>query len=132
MTTGLGSATAAAILNELVAANGAWSTPASCYVQLHLGDPGAAGTANAAANSIRQAAVFSTATAAGAITTSADITWTSVSNTEVYAYVSFWSASTAGTLLATDNLEVTRSLTAGDNFTIATGDIDITLGAVAA
>ena len=131
MTTGLGSATAQGILNELCNA-GSWAIPTSFWVKLHLGDPGAAGSSNAASNTTRQSAAFASAAAAGTITTSADITWTSVSATESYSHVSFWDASTGGVLLATDNLEVTRGLTAGDNFTIAAGDIDISIAAIAA
>lgn len=130
MATGLGSSTAQGILNELCNA-GSWTIPTSFWVKLHLGDPGAAGTSNAASNTTRQSAAFASAAAAGTITTTADITWTSVSATESYSHVSFWDASTGGVFLASDNLEVTRGLTAGDNFTIATGDIDISLGAVA-
>jgi hypothetical protein len=111
--------------------NVAWTQPAAFWVKLHIGDPGAAGTTNAAANTTRQQATFS-ASSAGAITTSGAITWTSVSNTETYSHVSFWTASTAGTFIGSDNLEVARAVTAGDTFTIAVGDIDITLGAVAA
>jgi hypothetical protein len=62
------------------------------------------------------------------------VTWVSVSATETYSFVSFWNSSTAGagTFIGSDNLEVARGVTAGDTFTIAAGDIDITLGAVAA
>lgn len=130
MATGLGSSTAQGILNELCNA-GSWAIPTSFWVKLHIGDPGAAGASNTASNTTRQSASFASAAAAGTITTTADITWTSVSATESYSHVSFWDASTGGTFLASDNLEVTRGLTAGDNFTIATGDIDISLGAVA-
>ena len=131
MTTGLSSATAQGILNELCNA-GSWTIPTSFWVKLHLGDPGAAGSSNAASNTTRQSAAFSSAAAAGTITTSADVTWTSVSATESYSHVSFWDASTGGTLLATDNLEATRGVTAGDNFTIVAGDIDISLSPIAA
>ena len=131
MTTGLGSSTAQGILNEMCNA-GSWTVPTSFWVKLHTGDPGAAGTSNAASNTTRQSAAFSSAAAAGTITTSADVTWTSVSATESYAYVSFWDASSGGTLIATDNLEATRGVTAGDNFTIATGDIDISLSPISA
>lgn len=130
MTTGLGSATASGILNELCN-SGSWTIPTSFWVRLHIGDPGAAGTANTAVNATRQLASFASA-AAGSTTTVADITWTSVSTTESYSHVAFWDASTGGVLLATDNLEVTRGLTAGDNFTIAAGDIDISIAAIAA
>lgn len=132
MTTGLGSATANAILNQLCN-QGTWTDPPGFFVQLHTGDPGVAGTTTVASNAVRHTGTFSTATG-GAITTTADITWTSVSATETYSYVSFWDSSTAGagTFLASDNLETARGVTAGDSFTISAGDIDISLGAVAA
>lgn len=131
MTTGLSSATAQGILNEMCNA-GSWTIPTSFWVKLHTGDPGAAGSSNAGSNTTRQSAAFSSAAAAGTITTSADVTWTSVSATESYSHVSFWDASTGGNLIATDNLEATRGVTAGDNFTIASGDIDISLSPIAA
>jgi hypothetical protein len=130
LATGIASAIADSILNAYCR-NVSWTQPAAFYVKLHTGDPGSAGATNAAGNTSRQAATFS-ASSGGAITTSADIVWTSVSTTETYTHVSFWSASSAGTFLGSDNLEVSRSVTAGDTFTIATGDIDITLGAIAA
>lgn len=130
MATGLGSGTANSILNELCNA-GSWTVPTSFWVKLHTGDPGAAGTANAATNATRQLGSFSSASG-GAITSSSAVTWTSVSTTETYSHVSFWDASSGGTLLATDALETSRGVTAGDNFTIAAGDIDISLSPVAA
>lgn len=130
MAVGISSAIADSILNAYCR-NVAWTQPAAFWVKLHIGDPGAAGTANAAGNTTRQQATFS-ASSGGVITTSAAIVWTSVSTTETYSHVSFWTASTAGTFIGSDNLEVARSVTATDTFTIATGDIDITLGAIAA
>jgi hypothetical protein len=129
MATGLGSGTANSILNELCNA-GTWTVPTAFWVKLHTGDPGAAGTANAASNTTRMSATFGSA-AAGSITTTADITWTSVSATESYSHVSFWDSDSGGTLIATDNLETTRGLTGGDNFTISAGDLDISLSAIA-
>lgn len=101
------------------------------WVKLHIGDPGSAGTANAAAETTRKQATFSAASA-GAITTSGALTWTSVSTTETYSHVSFWDASTAGTFLGSDALDVARAVTAGDTFTIAAGDLDLTITPLAA
>lgn len=131
MATGLSSTMAVGILNELCNA-GSWTVPTSCWIKLHLGDPGAAGSTSPASNTTRQAASFSSASTNGTITTSADITWTSVSATESYSHISAWDASTGGNFIFSDNLETTRGLTAGDNFTISAGDIDISIGAVAA
>lgn len=108
-----------------------WSEPAAFWVKLHIGDPGAAGASNAAGETTRKQATFSAASA-GAITTSGALTWTAVSTTETYSHVSFWDASTAGTFLGSDALDVARAMTAGETFTIAAGDIDLSVAAVAA
>jgi len=130
MAVGLASGVANAIL-DAYARSVAWVEPAELWVKLHTGDPGSAGTANAASNTTRQEGTFSAA-ANGSITTSAACTWTSVSATETYSHVSFWDASTAGTFIGSDDLVTPRGVTAGDTFTIATGDIDLSLTPIAA
>lgn len=130
MATGLASGQANAILDALCRSV-AYSDPASFNVKLHLGDPGAAGTSNAALNTTRKAVTFSAASG-GAITNSAALTWASVPNTETYSHVSFWSDIAAGTFLGSDALNTPRAVTAGETFEIPIGDLDITLGAIAA
>lgn len=97
------------------------------YVQLHIGDPGAAGTANVAVNTTRQAVTFGSAAASGAIANTAAVEWTSVSTTETYTYVSFWTANAAGTWLGNDDLSSSAAMTAGDTFRIPIGDLDLTV-----
>ena len=104
-----------------------YTAQSAYYVKLHLGDPGAAGTNNAAANTTRQAVTFGNAAASGAISNTAAVEWTSVPNTEVYSHVSFWTASSGGTFLGSDDLSSTASVTAGDTFRIPVGDLDITV-----
>jgi hypothetical protein len=130
MATGLAAGQANAILDALCRSV-AYSDPASFNVKLHIGDPGSAGTANAAGETTRKAATFSAASG-GAITTSADITWTNVSTSETYSHVSFWSDVAAGTFLGSDALDTSRAVLAGDNFTIAAGDLDLSITAIAA
>jgi hypothetical protein len=130
MAVGLAAATANAWLDALCRSV-AYSDPAEFWVKLHTGDPGAAGTSNAAGETTRKQATFSAASA-GAITTSAALTWTSVSTTETVSHVSFWDASSGGTFLGSDALDTARSLTAGDTFEIAAGDLDISITAIAA
>lgn len=96
------------------------------WAQLHLGDPGAAGTSNPAAETTRKQATFSAASGR-AITTSAALEWTNVSTTEVYSHISFWSASTAGTFLGRDDLSSTASVEAGDTFRVPAGDLDLAI-----
>ena len=97
------------------------------WVKLHLGDPGAAGTSNPAAETTRKQATFGSAAATGAISNTAAVEWTNVSTTEVYSHISLWSASTGGTFLGSDDLSSTASVTAGDTFRIPVGDLDLTV-----
>lgn len=130
MTVGLASGVANAFLDALGNASN-YTAPTAFWVKLHTGDPGSAGTANAAGNTTRKQASFAAASG-GAITTDADVDWTSVSNAETYSHVSFWSASVAGTFLGSDDLATPRAVLVGDNFTIVAGDIDLALTPVAA
>ena len=130
MATGLASGIANSILDSLCR-NVTWTAPAGFFVKLHTGDPGSAGTANAAGNTTRVAATCSAASGGG-ITNSADIAWTNVGTAETYSHVSFWSASTAGTFLGSDDLAVSRTVAVGDNFTILAGSLTLALTPIAA
>lgn len=104
-----------------------YTASAGFYVQLHLGDPGAAGTSNKAANLTRQAATIGSDAASGTISNTAVVEWTNVPNTETYSWISLWTTSTdgTGTFLGSDDLSSTAPVTAGDTFRIPTGDLDI-------
>jgi hypothetical protein len=105
-----------------------FTAPAAVYVKLHTGDPGEDGTANAAAETTRQAATFAApANPGGTMDSSADVTWTSVSTTETYRYISLWDNSTAGNCLMSGALTADRSVTAGDTFTLASGRLQLVL-----
>ena len=130
MATGLAAATANAWLDALCRSV-AYTDPVAFYVKLHIGDPGAAGAGSPAGETTRKQATFSAASG-GAITTSADLTWTNVSTSETYSHVSFWDAAAAGTFLGSDALNASRAVIAGDTFTIVAGDIDIDITAIAA
>jgi hypothetical protein len=130
MTVGLSSTILNAWLNGL-GRNTAWTQPAAFWVKLHLGDPGSAGASNAAANTSRQQATFSAASA-GSMTTSADLTWSSVSTGETYSHISFWDASTSGTFLGSDDLAAARTVAAGDTFVISAGSLTVAVAPVAA
>lgn len=100
---------------------------AAVWVKLHIGDPGAAGTSNAAGNTTRQQATFGSGAASAAISNTVAIAWTAVSTTETYTHVSIWTASTAGTFLGSAPLTQSKSVNSGDNFTIPIGDMDLTI-----
>ena len=130
MAVGLAVGVANAFLDALGnAAN--YTAPTGFFVKLHIGDPGASGASNAAANTTRQSASMAAASG-GAITNDTAVTWTNVSNTETYSHVSFWSAVSAGTFLGSDDLAVSRAVTAGDTFTISVGDLDLNFTPIAA
>jgi len=112
--------------------NVAWTQPAGFFIKLHTGDPGSAGAANAFGDATRQAATFSAAAADGTITTSADVNWTNFTAAGTLTHVSFWSASTGGTFLGSDDLAIARTVMVGDNFTILAGDVDLSIAPVAA
>ncbi len=130
MTVGLASTFANSVLDALCNATNI-TAPTGFYVKLHIGDPGAAGASNAAAETTRQSASMAAA-ASGAITNDAAVTWTNVSTAETYSHVSFWSAAAAGTFLGSDDLAVARTVAVGDTFTIAIGDLDLALTPIAA
>ena len=96
------------------------------YIKLHTGDPGEDGTANAAGETTRKA-ITSAATANGVFTSTNALTWTSVSTTETYSYVSLWDAVTSGNCLWSGALTTSRAVIAGDSFEIAIGSLTVTL-----
>lgn len=131
MALGLAAGVAQSMLNALCR-NVAWTQPAAFYIQLHTADPGAAGATAVFGDARRFQATFSAAAADGTITTSADVNWTSMTAAGTVSHVSFWSASSAGTFLGSDDLAVSRTLAIGDNFTILAGDVDLSLAPIAA
>jgi len=104
---------------------------AAFWVKLHTGDPGAAGTTNAAGNTTRQQASFG-ASSGGSISTNADLVWTNVPNAETYTHVSFWTLSSAGTFLGSDDLAASKTVAIGDTFTIPSGSLTVAITPTAA
>jgi len=90
---------------------------ANVYVKLHLGDPGEAGTSNAAVNTTREDVTFSAAST-GSMAASATVEWTNVSTTETYSHFSLWDNVSAGNCLWTGALSSSAAVTAGDTFQI--------------
>ena len=97
----------------------AFTAPAACYVKLHIGDPGEAGTANAAGETTRKVITFAAASAGSKAANGTLPSWTSVSTTETYSHVSLWDASTAGNCLWSGALSSSVAVTAGDTFTLS-------------
>jgi hypothetical protein len=123
MATGLASATCNSILDAIC--NATSYSVSEVWIKLHVGDPGAAGTSNAATETTRKQASFSAA-ASGAITSDGSLSWTNVSGTEDYTHYTAWTASSAGTFLFSGTVTA-NAVTAGDTFTVAAGDLDLAL-----
>jgi hypothetical protein len=103
-----------------------YTASAAVYAKLHIGDPGAAGTSNPATDTTRQAVSFAAASA-GSKVSDAQVQWTNLATADpdVITHVSFWTASTGGTFLGSDDLPSSKSVNDGDTLTIASGDISL-------
>jgi len=104
------------VLNHLVG-GAVWSQPAGLWVQLHLGDPGAAGTASPSLVSARSPAFFNSAAAGSVSMTTPAPQWT-MTSTEVVSHVSVWSAASGGTFLWSAQLAVAKNVGSGDTLTL--------------
>jgi hypothetical protein len=124
----MSAAQAAGVLNSHLRGT-AFPTNSTIFMKLHTADPGVGATAPAS-NTTRQQITFGSAATTGTISNTAAITWTTVSNTETYTHYSLWTASTAGTFLGSGTISG-GAVTAGNNFSIPTGDLDITVATAA-
>lgn len=115
MAEGLGSAGANTALDALLAAYP--------WVKLHVGAPGAAGTANPATETTRKQATWA-ASSGGASSNSNQLQWTSVAGTEDFTHFTLWTASTAGTF-GLSGVITANAMVIGDTFTLAIGDLDV-------
>lgn len=113
MTAGLAVAQANANLN--VYRNTASSAIATVFVQLHTGDPGAAGTANIATTNTRLQITWNAA-ASGSMTLLTLSSFTGA-GTETITHVSLWTASSAGTFLQSAQLTSPVPIVTGSTLT---------------
>lgn len=100
------------------------------WLQFHLGAPGPAGTANPAGETRRVAAFdtpFGTNPASGEIVNDDDIgPLVDVTDTEVWTHWTYWDDETAGAFWFSGTL-TGGSVTAGDDVTIAAGQLTVTV-----
>jgi hypothetical protein len=121
MTVGVASATANSWLNAL---RGTSYSVATLFVKLHIGDPGAAGTANAAALTTRNALTMNAASA-GSMTLSSLAAFVGVS-TETISHLSVWDNVSAGNLIATGALSASKTINLSDTLTLTSLTMAIT------
>ncbi len=102
------------------------AVPEKPYVKLHTGDPGENGTANAATEATRKQITLAAASGdTRKSSTSAD--WDGVAATEEVKWVTLWDHPTAGNCWWVIQLEAAKALTAGEDFSIAAGDLSLSL-----
>ncbi|MFF2383762.1 hypothetical protein [Streptomyces sp. NPDC058108] len=132
MTAGLASSLVSGWLNTLRTAGAAYSVVAGTFVQLHTGDPGAAGTSNVSVGSAtRNSCTFAASSSGSALAlTGAPSAWTNGGTSETLTHVSVWTASTSGTFLFSVALTASRAWASADSFTLST--LGASLGAQAA
>ncbi len=97
--------------------------PASLFIKLHIGDPGADGTGNPAANTERQQVTFATITSPGSSVegsaqalTDAVVEWLNLPATETYSHISFWDDVTAGASWYKSELPTATPVLIGGSF----------------
>lgn len=129
MTVGLAPAIAQALLDALL--NGvSYVNSVGVFVQLHIGDPGVAGTTNVATNNTRKSASFGAAGANGVCSNDAEILWSSVPAAEDYTHASVWTLVSGGTFLGSGAI-TSNAVGVGDDFRLAIGDLDVSLNVAA-
>jgi len=123
MATGVSSYLANAWLDAV--GNATSFSVATVYVKLHVGDPGANGTSNAATETTRKAASFSAASS-GSIASDAAITWTNIAGSQDATHFTAWDNISAGNFLFSGTITA-NAYTAGDTFTISSGALTVSL-----
>ena len=97
----------------------------ACYVQLHVGDPGANGTANTATETTRKSVSFAAASG-GTMASDADVTWTNISGSQDATHFTAWDGITDGSFLFSGTI-TGNPYTAGDTYTISSGSLSASL-----
>ena len=123
MATGISSYLANSWLNAL--GNATPFLVATPYVKLHVGDPGANGTSNAATETTRKAVSFSAASA-GALASDADVTWTNIAGSQDATHFTAWDNLSAGNFLFSGTI-TGNAYTAGDTYTISSAGLTVSL-----
>jgi len=123
MATGISAYLANAWMNAL--GNATAFSVTTPYIKLHVGDPGAAGTSNAATETTRKAVSFAAASN-GALASDADVTWTNIAGSQDATHFTAWDNATTGNFLFSGTI-TGNAYTAGDTYTISSGGLTVSL-----
>lgn len=122
MAVGLKASVANSLLDALGNATN-YTAPTAVWIKLHTGDPGAAGTSNAATETTRKQASFGAASG-GSMANDAVLTWTNISGSQDATNFTAWDDETAGNFLFSGTITA-NAYTAGDTFNIAVGALTV-------
>lgn len=130
MAVGFKGSVSASLLNALLNAT-AYTGPVALYAQMHTGDPGAAGTANAVTftTTSRPQITFSTA-AGGSVTNSNSPTFVGAPANATYTHISIWDAVSGGNFLVSGTVSGSAVYT-GDSFQLSAGNVTVSLNTAA-
>jgi hypothetical protein len=123
MATGISAYLANAWLDAL--GNATSFSVTTAYVKLHVGDPGAAGTSNAATETTRKSVSFAAASN-GALASDADVSWTNIAGSQDATHFTAWDNETAGNFLFSGTI-TGNAYTAGDTYTISSAGLTVSL-----
>lgn len=99
---------------------------ATNWIKLHTGDPGSAGTSNAAAgDTSRKQATMGSASGGSKAMTSMSGNWTNGGTSETISHISVWTASTSGTFKASGALGSSQAWANTNTFSLTTFSVAI-------
>lgn len=100
---------------------------ATVWHKLHTGDPGAAGTSNAAAgDTSRKQSTMASASGGSKAQTGTAPVWTNSGTSETLSHLSQWTASTAGTFKSSQALTASQAWADTNTFTLTSWSVSIT------
>lgn len=128
MTVGFSAANTANKWLDVVRSGGSSFTAiTNAYVKLHTGDPGSAGTSNAAAGSTTRPNITHASPSAGSMAQNGTSpSWTNGGTSETITHISVWDNSTAGNFLYSVALSASKAWASGDTLTLTSCTIAIT------
>lgn len=106
----------------------AFSAPGTTFVQLHTGEPGAAGTSNVSSVTTRPAITWSAASAGSKAIAATFPAWSNWAGTngEVVTNISVWDAASSGNFLFSVLLTLSKTINTGDTATLSSMSMTFT------
>jgi hypothetical protein len=89
------------------------------FVKFHTGDPGSAGTSNAAGDTTRPAITFPAASAGSATQTGTATLASWAGGSQTVSHFSLWSASSGGTFRGSGAFSASRAVVNGDTLNVS-------------